>query len=134
MPEQRADLYDSILTWLARSRKRGADQPNAEACIKALQELAGAMHGHPRGRKVQAPREWAARMLSNQFQGDAKRALTFLKEEEKDSGIVVSRGADVKFWHLTFQEFLTARLLAEMESADRHALLFSEGARGATRR
>ena len=127
MPEQRADLYDSILTWLARSRKRRPDRPNAEACIKALQELAGAMHGHPGGRLVQAPRDWAAQVVANQFQGDTARALAFLNDEEADSGIVVNRGADVKFWHLTFQEFLTARLLAGMDDTGRHALLFAEG-------
>ncbi len=127
MPEQRADLYDSILMWLARSRKRRPGRLSPEECIKVLQELAGAMQGHPDGRQVQAPRDWAAQAVARQFQGDAARALEFLKEEEKDSGIVVNRGADVKFWHLTFQEFLAARLLAKMDAAERHALLFAEG-------
>ena len=40
---------------------------------------------------------------------------------------MVNRGADVKFWHLTFQEFLAARLLAKMDAAERHSLLFAEG-------
>ncbi len=85
------------------------------------------MQGHPKGRQVQAPRDWAANALKLQFQGDAARALAFLKEEEADSGIVVNRGADVKFWHLTFQEFLAARLLANMDAAERHSLLFADG-------
>ena len=127
MPEQRADLYDSILTWLARSRKRRPGRLSPEDCIKVLQELAGAMQGHPDGRQVQAPRDWAAKAVARQFQGSAARAREFLEEEEKDSGIVVNRGADVKFWHLTFQEFLAARLLAKMDAAERHALLFAEG-------
>ena len=127
MPEQRADLYDSILMWLARSRKRRPGRLSPEDCIKVLQELAGAMQGHPEGRQVQAPRDWAADSLKSQFQGDAARALAFLKEEETDSGIVVSRGADVKFWHLTFQEFLAARLLASMNDDERRCLLFAEG-------
>ncbi len=127
MPEQRADLYDSILTWLARSRKGRAGRLSPEDCIKVLQELAGAMQGHPEGRQVQVPREWAANALKSQFQNDAARALAFLKVEEADSGIVVNRGADVRFWHLTFQEFLAARLLAHMDAAERHSLLFAEG-------
>jgi hypothetical protein len=127
MPEQRADLYDSVLTWLARSRKGRAGRLSPENCIKVLQELAGAMQGHPEGRKVQAPREWAARAIQSQFQNDAARARAFLKEEETDSGIVVNRGADVKFWHLTFQEFLAARLLASTDPVARHTLLFAEG-------
>src|ERR1039457_5946599 len=74
-----------------------------------------------------AARDWAAKAGARQFQGNPARALEFLKEEEKDSGIVVNRGADVKFWHLTFQEFLAARLLAKMDAAERHSLLFAEG-------
>ncbi len=127
MPERRADLYDSILMWLARSRKRRPGRLNPEECIKVLQELAGAMQRHTEGRQVQVPREWAARELKSQFQGDAGRALAFLKEEEADSGIVVNRGADVKFWHLTFHEFLAARLLAGMNDDERRGLLFAEG-------
>ena len=30
---------------------------------------------------------------------------------------MVNRGADVRFWHLTFQEFLAARLLASRSAA-----------------
>ena len=44
-----------------------------------------------------------------------------------DSGIVVNRGAEIRFWHLTFQEYLAARLLANMDPEQRHALLFGEG-------
>lgn len=124
MPEQRADLYESILTWLARSRKRRPGRQSPEACIASLQELAGAMQGHPEGRKVQASHEWAAEVLAGHMEGDA---LAFLKEEEADSGIVVNRGADVRFWHLTFQEYLAARLLAGMKDDERHQLLFAQG-------
>jgi hypothetical protein len=85
------------------------------------------MHAHPEGRQVQVSREWAANVLKPQFKGDPARALAFLKDEETDSGIVVSRGADLRFWHLTFQEFLAARLLANMEAAEWHSLLFEEG-------
>ena len=128
MPERRADLYESILMWLARSRKGRRGRLSPEDCIKVLQELAGAMQGHPGGRKVQAPRNWAAKAVASQFQGDFDRALEFLREEEKDSGIVVNRGADIRFWHLTFQEFLAARLLANIDdAAERHSLLFAEG-------
>ncbi len=127
MPERRADLYDSILMWLVRSRKRRSGRLHPEDCIKVLQELAGAMQGHPEGRQVQVPREWAANAVKSQFQGDAARALAFLREEEADSGIVVNRGADIGFWHLTFQEFLAARFLASIDPAERHSLLFAEG-------
>src|ERR1019366_4642223 len=46
-------------------------------------------------------------------------------EEETDSGILVSRGNTLRFWHLTFQEYLAAAALASRD-ADRPRLLFDE--------
>jgi formylglycine-generating enzyme required for sulfatase activity len=118
LPEQRADLYESILTWLSRSRQQRPGRPAPERCIALLQELARAMQEHPDGRKVQAPREWAAGVLAPRFREIAdpgeqrQRAEKFLAEEELDSGIIVRRGNEVRFWHLTFQEHLAARALA----------------------
>jgi predicted NACHT family NTPase len=118
LPEQRADLYESILTWLSRSRKQRPGRPAPERCIALLQELARAMQEHPEGRQVQVPRDWAAGILAPRFreigspEEQSQRAETFLAEEELDSGIVVRRGQDVRFWHLTFQEHLAARALA----------------------
>ena len=43
LPEQRADLYESILIWLARSREQRPDRPTAERCLMLLQQLALAM-------------------------------------------------------------------------------------------
>ena len=43
-----------------------------------------------------------------------------------DSGIIVSRGAEVRFWHLTFQEYLAARAVAGLSEADQLTLLFEE--------
>jgi len=132
LPEQRADLYESILTWLARSRKRRGGRPSPERCIAMLQELARAMQADPKGRQVQAPREWAAGVLAPRFrelkEDDERlqRARGFLKEEELDSGIVVSRGPDVRFWHLTFQEYLAARALDGLPDAERNRLLFRD--------
>ncbi|HEY6347066.1 MAG TPA: SUMF1/EgtB/PvdO family nonheme iron enzyme [Bryobacteraceae bacterium] len=133
MPEQRADLYDSILGWLSRSRKRRAGRPSPERCLALLQELAWEMQASPGGRLAQAKRDWAVEVLAPRFrelaseeeQGQAARA--FLEEEELDSGIVVRRGADVRFWHLTFQEHLAAKALAAMDPAARHRLLFENG-------
>jgi formylglycine-generating enzyme required for sulfatase activity len=53
-------------------------------------------------------------------------ATSFLNEEEIDSGILVSRGDTLRFWHLTFQEYLAAAALASRD-ADRPHLLFDEG-------
>jgi formylglycine-generating enzyme required for sulfatase activity len=120
LPEQRADLYESIITWLSRSRKRGRDRLTAEACVSRLQELALAMQQHPEGKQVQVSRRWAAEQIAPEWPrgpGQPERhrveiAEEFLAKEELDSGIVVGRGDDIRFWHLTFQEFLAARAIA----------------------
>lgn len=39
-------------------------------------------------------------------------ARQWLETEQLLSGIIISRGPDLKFWHLTFQEFLAAKLLS----------------------
>jgi formylglycine-generating enzyme required for sulfatase activity len=118
LPEQRADLYESIIKWLAKSRERGPERPGPDQCITLLQDLALAMHDHPEGRQIQAPRHWAASQIAASFRGveeDERTPLAerFLTAEEADSGIVVGRGEhDLRFWHLTFQEYLAARALA----------------------
>ncbi|MBN1347716.1 MAG: SUMF1/EgtB/PvdO family nonheme iron enzyme [Phycisphaerae bacterium] len=118
LPEQRADLYESIIGWLAKSRETKKGRAKAERCVALLQNLALAMQDDAKGRQVQVRRHWAAKAISSGFRGmgaDERVAAAeeFLREEEHDSGIVVGRGEhDVRFWHLTFQEFLAARALA----------------------
>jgi hypothetical protein len=55
-----------------------------------------------------------------------ERALRFVEQEEVDSGIIVSRGPAVRFWHLTFQEFLAARAIAGLADKDQLALLLGK--------
>ena len=55
LPEQRADLYESILDWLARSRENRPDRPSPERCIALLQKLALAMQDHRRVAKSRWP-------------------------------------------------------------------------------
>ncbi len=132
LPEQRADLYESIIKWLAQSRDRenrpGRVMP--ERCVGLLQNLALAMQDHPEGRQVQVRRRWAAEQIAGAFreQDDPQERIAaaerFLADEELDSGIVVARGDDdVRFWHLTFQEYLAARALAGCEDEVRRERL-----------
>lgn len=122
LPEQRADLYESILMWLARAREKRPGRELPERCLTLLQQLALAMQNHPNGRQVQVEKGWAADVLAPQF-SDRTAALAFLEQEEVDSGIIVSRGAEVRFWHLTFQEYLAARAIAGLADAAQHRLL-----------
>ena len=92
-----------------------------------LAELALAMQADAKGRQVQVNRRWAAERLAA-IGGDANatdRAETFLAEEEVDSGIVVRRGHQLKFWHLTFQEYLAAQALAGKQDDERARLLLA---------
>jgi len=133
LPEQRADLYESIITWLSRSRERRAGRLPAEICVNRLQELALVMQNHPDGRQVQVPRHWAAEKIATEWpkgpeQSERKQiqvAETFLGEEEVDSGIIVGRGDDIRFWHLTFQEFLAARAIASRSDQDQKEILLN---------
>jgi len=126
LPEQRAELYESIITWLSRSRENRPGRATAERCVELLQELAKSMQDHPDGRQVQVARRWAAEALAPRF-GDVNEAERFLKEEEADSGIVVSRGSDIRFWHLTFEEYLAARAIAGLKDTEQHRLLLASG-------
>ncbi len=128
LPEQRADLYESIVDWLAKARKLKQGRPLPERCIGLLQTLALAMQDHPKGRQRQVTRDWAARAIAPAFREIPKedrveRAERFLQEEELDSGLVVGRGErELQFWHLTFQEYLAARALAVRDDRRREFL------------
>ena len=128
LPEQRADLYESILTWLSRSREDLPHRPSPERSLMLLQALALVMQDHKKGRQVQVSRRWAAEAIAPEWRElpESERvaaAQTFLDQEEKDSGIVVRRGSEVRFWHLTFQEYLAARALAGLGDREQHQRL-----------
>ena len=132
LPEQRADLYESILNWLARSREKREGRDPAERCLELLQHLALGMQDQVGGRALQVSKGAAADMLSSAFDdAPAPRrralALAFVDQEEVDSGIIVSRGSEVRFWHLTFQEYLAARVIAGLSDEAQHRLVLARG-------
>ena len=128
LPEQRTDLYESVLVWLVRAREQKPGRLAASRALSVLQQLALAMQIHPDGRQIQAPCRWAVETLAPEFDlGNAAKAMEraerFVEEEQSDSGIVVGRGNEIRFWHLTFQEYLAARAVAGLPDADQHDLL-----------
>lgn len=129
LPEQRAELCESILRWLLEAREQRPGREKAQRCRQLLAELALAMQSDPRGRQVQVTRRWAAERIAGRFGNDAdaiERAEDFLAAEEIDSGILVRRGHQLRYWHLTFQEYLAAQALAGRQDADRTILLLGE--------
>jgi len=128
LPEQRADLYESVITWLSRSREQRPGRLPAERTVTLLQNLALAMQDHPKGRQVQATKHWAANAIApglREFPAEERdiRAESFVDEEEVDSGIIIGHGNEIRFWHPTFQEYLAARAIAARPDAEQQMLL-----------
>ncbi|MCY2987741.1 MAG: SUMF1/EgtB/PvdO family nonheme iron enzyme [Planctomycetota bacterium] len=131
LPEQRAELYESIIRWLSRSREQRPGREKAERTVQLLQELALAMQNHPEGLRTQVPKRWAAERLAPAWAAGGQSATDaidtaqqFLEAEELDSGIVVARGSELQFWHRTFQEFLAARAIAGRTDEGQRQLLW----------
>jgi len=124
LPEKRVDLYGSILDWLSKQRAKPGRMPASE-CLLRLRELALEMQNHEEGRRKQAPLAWAGEKLKKRF-ANREGAERFLRAEQADSGIVVSRGKEIAFWHLTFQEYLAALEIAGWEDAGQYKLLLGE--------
>jgi hypothetical protein len=131
LPEQRSELYESILGWRAKAREKEGRQ-GAERCLALLGHLALGMQNEAKGRVSHVGRRRGAELIAPQFRDvpapdQIAAAEHFLEEEEVDSGIIVSRGATLEHWHLTFQEHLAARSLAGLPDAAQQKLLFELG-------
>jgi formylglycine-generating enzyme required for sulfatase activity len=127
LPEKRVDLYGSILEWLSKQRAKPGRMP-ASDCLLRLRELALEMQRHEEGRKKQVPLAWAGEKLMKGF-ASREAAERFLRAEQADSGIVVSRGPEIAYWHLTFQEYLAALEIAGWEDKDQYKLLLGRNAK-----
>jgi hypothetical protein len=112
LPEYRVDLYGSILSWLAAAREHMEGRPPAEKCLESMRKLALHMQDALAGRLVQINKRDAAEFLAVEFGGSADANEGLLERETNDSGIVSSIGRGLKFWHLSFQEYLAAREIA----------------------
>lgn len=129
LPEQRADLYESILKWLSEVRDFPG-RPQGQKCLAIFGALALGMQAYPGGRVKQLEKAEAARLIAPEFReapADHREsaALEFLENELVDSGILVSRGNSLEFWHLSFQEYLAARACADFDDPAKE--LFREG-------
>ncbi len=132
LPEQRAALYASITLWLVRARENRPGRETADRVLALLGHLALGMQTQAKGRITQVSKATAAAIIALQFREVAdddlklERARAFLEAEEVDSGIFVTRGADLRFWHLTLQEYLAARTIAGLADAHQQSLLFQD--------
>jgi len=129
LPEQRSELYESIITWLLRSREQRPGRLSSDRCRRLLQKLALSMFNHPQGRQRQVGFKWAAQTLDKEFAATEEKSLLeqaeeFLCEEMVDSGIIVEREKRLEFWHLSFQEYLAASEIAGQRDDAQASLLF----------
>lgn len=133
LPDQRAELYDVAIKYLLESRP-GHSPYSAVQRRQAYEALAlGMFVGQKKGPRRTIDRsqaaKWVAPFLVGSKAPDAQSiALAFLDDEEKSSGIIVSRThGQVEFWHLTFQEYLAALGLSR---ASQHKKLLGARAKG----
>lgn len=132
LPQGKADLMSAILRWLLHAKEekrklRGYTTIFAAGCYKTL---ALAMTDHfdidlQKSKKlVVVDLAWAADKLSGLFQDFFNISLQekarevgirFLEEEMIDSGIIEQYGhGQLRFWHLTFQEYYAASSLVSL--------------------
>jgi len=127
LPEYRVELYGSILGWLAAAREHQEGRPSAEKCLEWMRKLALAMQDAPSGRLVQLNLRQAARSFASEFGGSEDAAEEMLQRETQETGIISSVGSDLRFWHLSFQEYLAAREIASRSDAQQIALVVESG-------
>jgi hypothetical protein len=123
LPEGRARVYHAVLHWMLRSReeKRAEGGYTSEFAEYAFPSLALAMMSGPEGKRARFDLWEAAEALADDVadvapgEPDPRRwARTWLKRECEWSHIVEEvAGDELKFWHLTMQEYAAARALAQ---------------------
>ena len=128
LPEGRARVYHAVFGWMLRSREeaRLAAGYSTEFAEYAFPSLALAMMAGPQGKRARIDFWQAADALdvdvAREFPTETRRkhwARTWLLHECEWSHIVEEvDGDDLKFWHLTMQEFAAALALAQRRDED----------------
>ncbi len=131
LPEGRADLYEAIITWLIKAHEPELpNRPDKMVIRKCHQLLALAMFQDTQGRQTEVGFRWAAEKIATYLakkRGEEQKekeekieaAEQFLFQEEFYTGIIVRRGeGNLKFWHLSFQEYLAACEIASRLDTD----------------
>jgi VWFA-related protein len=128
LPDYRVELYEEILRWLAGAREHRPGRHSAENCLALMRKVALAMQDHEGGRIVQINKREAAELAAALSGGSVDQAEKMLEEETEDSGILSPVGqTDLKFWHLSFQEYLAAREIASLSEAEQIERVVNSG-------
>jgi hypothetical protein len=124
LPDNRLELYESIVRRLAEARQNLPGQPDCETRLERLRLLAFGMQDWPGGRVRSLEVDEAVFMLRPLL--SPQDALRCLRVEEFDSGIVATRKEGIEFWHLTFQEYLAAVELAGRNLLEIHKTIWED--------
>ncbi len=122
LPEGRARLYKAVIHWLiaARTDQRKQAGFTDRFTLEALAVLAFAMMGGEKGIKsrefdFETGAEAVLPLMARYYprENGIRRAREWLRFECLWSGVVEEASAGkIRFWHLTFQEYLAAQELA----------------------
>jgi DNA polymerase III delta prime subunit len=134
LPHGRAAAYRAVIKWLlqAREEKRKSARYAQAFAEAAIAELALQMMVHPSGKCVEVALADAARMVEPVVRTYRKKvadsedprhaAGEWLRWETTGSGLLrLSEQGKIRFWHLTFQEFLGAERLTSWEADEEGA-------------
>jgi formylglycine-generating enzyme required for sulfatase activity len=92
-----------------------------------LQLLALAMQSHRRGKRFTVSVGWAADRIADSEGARDTGPLQEALRSYSTRGMVTLSGSDLRFWHISFQDFLAARALAGMpERLQNETLLVQE--------
>jgi len=130
LPEARALVYGSVIDWLLRSREKKREAElglNVAFAADVLTRLS--LELLLDGKKAVFNLQEAARIVSPAFARERPRtaAASLTKEAERwllfeceNSGVLEElAGHRLRFWHLTFEEYLAAKELARNESGQK---------------
>ncbi|MBF0347449.1 MAG: SUMF1/EgtB/PvdO family nonheme iron enzyme [Magnetococcales bacterium] len=132
LPEGRSRVYMAVIRWLLSSRKTLREKAgfNNGFTERAMVVLAYAMIGGSRGGKKLSIWDWEEAIraidpiVARDFSGLSEeehrhKGRAWLRFECLNSGIIEEVGLGrIRFWHLTFQEFMAARQLSWMEEQE----------------
>ena len=117
LPEQRAQLYEQIIEWLAdQAVEKHPQEWRRDELLDRFGRLALGMQEWKRGQKLQIGIDTAAQLLAPTRQA-IEPYVSFLEQAQIDSGLVTLRGREIAFWHRSFQEYLAARTLSGFRDA-----------------
>lgn len=91
-----------------------------------LQGLALAMQTHRRGKRFTVSIGWAADRIADSENANDNGPLQDALRSYATRGMISLSGSDLRFWHISFQDFLASRALARMPERRQNQTLLAQ--------